>query len=200
VRTIALPALLLLPAAVLGFLATGCLHEPDVDLDAGVYEPAQESEPVVRRDVTMKWDRSGDPIPAAPLLAASPRDRPPPDPIPFRIGAGHGALGMIDLAPCRAEGLPSGYLAMRVTFHRDGRVAHAVVEGPVPPPEEALDCVAEQIQGATVPVFDGRDASLTRRFFVEPGDNEPEPGDTVVQKGGKPARRKTLDGAGLSRR
>ena len=75
-----------------------------------------------------------------------------------------------------------------------------MVEGPVPPPQEALDCVAEQIEDATVPVFDGRDASLTKRFFVETGGTELEPGDTVVQKGGAPARRKALDGAGLSRR
>jgi hypothetical protein len=198
VRTIALPSLLLLPAALTGLLATGCLHEPDAELETAVYEPPPEV--VVRRDVTMKWDRSGEPAQAAPLLAASPRDRVVPDPVPFRIGAGHGALGTIDLAPCRAEGLPAGYLAMRVTFHRDGRVAHAVVEGPVAPPVEALDCVAEQIQGATVPVFDGRDASLTKRFFVEAGDNTLEPGDTVVQKRGKPSRGAVLDGAGLTRR
>ena len=197
-RTIALPPLLLLPAALLGLTATGCLREPDADVQTAYEPPAPE--PVVRRDVTMPWARSGEPAAPAPLLAASPRDRPPPDPVPFRIGAGHGALGGIDLAPCRAEGLPSGYLAMRVTFHRDGRVAHAVVEGPVPPPQEALDCVAEQIEEATVPVFDGRDASLTKRFFVEQADDGLEPGDTVVQKGGKPARRKALEGAGLTRR
>jgi hypothetical protein len=201
VRPIALPPFLFfLPAALSGLLATGCLHEPDVDLDASAYAPAPPPEPVVRRDVTMKWDRSGEPLPTAPLLAASPRDRPPPDPVPFRIGAGHGALGMIDLAPCRAQGLPSGYLAMRVTFRRDGRVAHAVVEGPVAPPEEALDCVAEQIQGATVPVFDGRDASLTKRFFVEAGGGTLEPGDTVVQKPGRPSHDSAIDGAGLTRR
>jgi hypothetical protein len=201
VHPLALPALLVLPAAVLGLTATGCVHEPDADLDTALTQPAPEPEPVVRRDVTMPWARAGEPSSPAPVLAASPRDRPPPDPIPFRIGAGHGALGTIDLAPCRAEGLPSGYLAMRVTFHRDGRVAHAVVEGPVAPPQEALDCVAEQIEEATVPVFDGRDASLTKRFFVEQGDNSGlEPGDTVVQKGGKPARRKALDAAGLTRR
>jgi len=196
VRTIVLRHLLVLPAALLGLTATGCLHEQDADVETAVYQP--EPEPVVRREVTMPWARAGEPGAAAPVLA-SPRDRPPPDPVPFRIGAGHGALGGIDLTPCRAEGLPSGYLAMRVTFHRDGRVAHAVVEGPVPPPQEALDCVAEQIEEATVPVFDGRDASLTKRFFVEQGDIGAEPGDTVVQKG-RPGRRKALEGAGLSRR
>ena len=192
-RIHALSSVLLLPALLL----TGCLHEPDLE---SAYQAPWEppAEPVVQREVTMKWQRPDD-APAAPLLAASPKDRPPPDPVPFRIGAGHGALGAIDLEPCRAEGLPSGYLAMRVTFHRDGRVAHAVVEGPVAPPEEALDCVAEQIEGATVPVFDGRDASLTKRFFVVPGDSTLEPGDTVVRKGA-PAHRRNGESAGLMRR
>jgi len=49
-------------------------------------------------------------------------------------------------------------------------------------------------------VFDGRDASLTKRFFVEAGDNTLEPGDTVVQKRGKPGHDSALDGAGLTRR
>jgi hypothetical protein len=113
-----------------------------------------------------------------------------PDPVPFRIGAGHGALGMVDLAPCRTEGLPTGYLKMRVTFRRDGRIVHAAVESPDPPPQEALECVADLLQDARVPAFDGRDASLTRSFFVEPG---PEPEDTVVRRGHPQA------GKGLSR-
>ena len=36
---------------------------------------------------------------------------------------------------------------------------------PRAPAEEALDCVARQLQGAAVPVFDGRDASLSRRLL-----------------------------------
>lgn len=180
-------------------LATGCLHEPDADLETGY--PSVEvapAEAVVRREVTMQWEKSDEAGPLPSLPPASPRDRIVPDPVPFRIGAGHGALGSVDLAPCREQGLQSGYLKMRVTFHRDGRVAHAVVESPAPPPEEALDCVAEQLQAATVPVFDGRDASLTKRFFVEPGANVLEPGDTVVRKKAPPPV--VADGAELSRR
>lgn len=191
-----LSCLLVLPA----LLATGCFHEPDADLESG-YQAADEpsAEPVVQTDVTVRWERADPQAPEGSVLAASPRDRPRPDPIPFRIGAGHGTLGRIDLAPCREQGLPGGYLRMRVTFRHDGRVAHAVVEGPVPPPEEALDCVAQQIEDATVPRFDGRDASLTKRFFVEPGPAEGPPEDTVVRKG-TPSRRKALDASGLSRR
>ncbi|HEY3819898.1 MAG TPA: hypothetical protein VGL81_22185 [Polyangiaceae bacterium] len=196
-RIRAFSAVTVLPA----LLATGCLREPDLEAYTPDWEPPAET--VVQREVTLKWQHADDEAPPpAPLLAASPRDRVVPDPIPFRIGAGHGALGTIDLEPCRAKGLPSGYLAMRVTFHRNGRIAHAVVEGPVAPPDEALDCVAEQIQSATVPVFDGRDASLTKRFFVEAGDGTIEPGDTVVRKGA-PARHtegESGESAGLMRR
>jgi hypothetical protein len=159
-----------------------------------------DAELVVQRDVTVGWQGREEETPVGPVLAASPLDRPPPDPVPFRIGAGHGALGRIDLGPCREEGLPSGYLRMRVTFRRDGRVVHAVVESPAPPPQEALDCVAQQLQGAAVPVFDGRDASLTRRFFVEPGATDVEPGDTIVRKGAAPPRHEASDGSGLSQR
>jgi hypothetical protein len=175
---------------------TGCLHGPDADLDAAYApEPPPPAEAVVRRDVTMQWEKVDEPAPA---LAASPGDRVAPDPIPFRIGAGHGALGSIDLTPCRLDGLQAGYMKMRVTFHRDGRVAHAVVESPLPPTQEALDCIAEQLESATVPTFDGRDASLTKRFFVEPGPGVLEPGDTVVHKKAPPPT--VTDGAELTRR
>jgi hypothetical protein len=186
----------LLPA----FVATGCIHLPDGDVEPAFdTAPSSDSEPVVRRDVTVGWQGGEETTPAGPPLAASPLDRPPPDPVPFRIGAGHGALGRIDLAPCRAKGLPSGYLRMRVTFRRDGRVVHAVVESPAPPPQEALDCVAEQLHVAEVPVFDGRDAALTRRFFVEPGAPEAEPDDVIVRKS-QPARHEAAEAAGLSQR
>ena len=83
-------------------------------------------------------------------------------------------------------GLESGYLRLRVTFQGSGRVVHAAVESPTPPPQDALDCIAEQLQVAMVPRFDGRDATLSRSLFVEPG---PAPEDTVVRKGGGPSHR-----------
>jgi hypothetical protein len=183
VRRAAAPLLLLAP------LATGCLHQGDADLEAGLYSPADDSDTQrpVRSDVAVAWAGAER---ASPPPAVSPRDRPPPDPVPFRIGAGHGALGSVDLAACRELGLQSGYLRMRVTFHPSGHVVHAAVESPVPPSQAALDCVAEMLEEATVPAFDGREASLSRRFFVEPGVAEPAPEDTIVRQGGSvPARR-----------
>jgi hypothetical protein len=164
---------------LLPVLATGCLHEPGED-DTGLYQPAYAPppQPVARREFSVAWEGLGGDVPAL-VPASSPLTK-VPDPVPFRIGAGHGALGALDLAPCRAEGLQAGYLRMRVTFRRDGRIVHAAVESPEPPPQEALECIADQLQGAKVPAFDGRDASLSRSFFVEPGA---EPEDTVVRSG-----------------
>lgn len=164
------------------FAATGCLHEPDADLEgdavAFVYTPPSEA--VVRRDITVASDDSETRETAVPVMPPSPKDRPAPDPIPFRIGAGHGALGMVDLEPCRQAGLDPGYVHLRVTFHRNGRVVHAVVESPTPPPPAALDCVGEQLQAAAVPSFDGRDATLSKSIFVEPGAASQ---DVIVREG-----------------
>jgi hypothetical protein len=153
-------------------LATGCVHRDETVLD-GAFVPAvveHAVDPTVVREVVVAHGDEVEPVPtAAPLpLRASPADHPPPDPVPFRIGAGHGALGRVDLAPCREQGLQPGYVHMRVTFRRDGRVVHASVEAPAPPPPEALDCIGEQLELAMVPVFDGRDVTLSRSFFVNP--------------------------------
>jgi len=89
-----------------------------------------------------------------------------PDPILFRLGAGYGALGHVDLAPCRDQGLPQGYLRLRVTFRASGRVVRAAVETPVAPPAEALTCIGEQLEMAMVPLFEGGDVTLSKSFFV----------------------------------
>jgi hypothetical protein len=170
---------LLLPVLLMSL--GGCLHEPDADLDENFFESSYaSSQPAARSEIAVGWQPSAAQEVQLPPLPASPKDRPPPDPVPFRIGAGHGALGLVDLAPCREVGLEPGYVHLRVTFHRSGRIVAAVVESPAPPPSEALDCVAQQLEDATVPAFDGRDASMSKSVFVEPG---PEPLDIEVRKG-----------------
>ncbi len=190
VRTTALLPLVLL-------FATGCFPEPALDLAADAYPAAPApAEPVVRREISVVW-AGADPSTLPPALPASPRDLVRPDPVPFRIGAGHGALGHVDLAPCREEGLQPGYLRMRVTFRRDGRIVHAAVESPAPPSPEALDCISDQLEEALVPSFDGKDATLTKSFFVEPGDPDWQPGDVIVRKG-TPATKGTSKRAGAA--
>ena len=97
---------------------------------------------------------------------ASNRDRPRPSPIFFSLGAGHGALGRVDLSTCRDRGLPAGYLRIRATFRPSGHVAHAAVESAAEPPQEALECVSEQLEDTSVPPFDGEDVSLSKIVFV----------------------------------
>jgi hypothetical protein len=160
-----------------------------MDFEEGATHVAEPpAAPVFQRDVSVAGEAAIAPAPGAVALAASPKDRPPPDPVPFRIGAGHGALGRVDLSACRDQGLDPGYLRLRVTFHPSGRVVHASVESPAPPPQEALDCIGGQLQEAVVPAFDGRDATLSRRFFVAPGAPDSEPDDDViVHERGSPA-------------
>ena len=148
----------------------GCVHPESMNAVAYPADPApaEAAQPVVVADVNMASDDSSAaaaPRPAA-ALRASGADHPPPDPVLFRLGAGYGALGQIDLEPCRDYGLASGYLRMRVTFRHSGAVAHATVESEAQPPPEALACIGERLQEATVPAFDGSNVTLSKSFFV----------------------------------
>ncbi len=151
---------------VLGFAASGCLHEGVAEFEPEPERPAAEPEPVVTRDVEVAYDGPADELPVPYALASYPTGRPPPDPVLFRLGAGLGALGHIDLGPCREEGLQSGYLHMRVTFRHGGHVVRAAVQTPTEPPATALACISEQLEVAAVPSFDGDDVTLSRSFFV----------------------------------
>ena len=161
------PSVPSLAALALAACTAACVH---VDLAGDLaLEPERpvDPAPVVVREVVVAYEGAGDTeAPAPSALPASPRDRPIPDPVPFRLGAGRGALGRIDLVPCREEGLPQGYVHMRVTFRHDGRVVHAAVETPAEPPPEALTCIAEQLEVAMVPGFDGGDVTLSKSYFV----------------------------------
>jgi hypothetical protein len=148
-------------------LVSGCVHlEATAGLTPEPERSADDSSPAIVRDVEVTYDDSEGESPE-PTAAISPRrDRPPPDPVLFSLGAGHGALGRVDLGPCRQEGLPPGYVHLRVTFRRSGRVVRAAVSTPAEPPSEALACIGEQLEVALVPVFDGDDVTLSKSFFV----------------------------------
>jgi hypothetical protein len=154
------------------FAATGCirrdwLNEPAIDADPGA-SAESPTKPVVVQSVDVAYDGPEEttPLRAAASLPASNADHPRPDPVLFRLGAGHGTLAHVDLQPCRDLGLPPGYLRMRVTFHPSGHVVRAAVESEAPPTDEALACVSEQLEVAMVPAFDGEDVTLSRIFFV----------------------------------
>jgi hypothetical protein len=152
---------------------TACVHPESLNAVEAVADRTPDSdEHVIVASVKMADDGTAAPH-AAPALRASSADHPPPEPVFFRIGAGYGALGQIDLEPCRDRGLDGGYLRMRVTFRRCGGVARATVEGPSQPPPEALTCIGERLQAALVPAFDGGDVTLSKSVFVTPDARGP---------------------------
>jgi hypothetical protein len=158
-------------ALVLGVLSAaggaGCVPVAvmaELQVDEG---PVAPPDPTVERQVVVQYAGPGDEGSVDPPTGPSPADRLRPDPIPFRLGAGRGALGRLDLAVCRQQGLPPGYLHVHVTFRHDGRVVHAAVESPEAPPGEALACIGEQLQVvAMVPAFDGGDVTISKSYFV----------------------------------
>jgi hypothetical protein len=156
----------LLPLASL--VSAGCLEEPPPQVPEAAEEAPPPREPTVVSSVAMARARRGA-MPAASegVPRASDADRIRPAPVFFRLGAGYGAVGQVDLGPCRAKGLDTGYLRMRVTFAGDGTVARATVESPTPPPPAALACVSEQLRTASVPSFEGGDVTLSKSLYVE---------------------------------
>jgi hypothetical protein len=162
----------------------GCMpQEPPVA--APVAEaPSPPDERVVVSTVTV----AGDAARAAPR--ASDADRVRPEPVFFRLGAGYGAVGRIDLSPCKDRGLDTGYVHMHVTFGVGGSVARAVVESPTQPPPEALACIGELLEAATVPPFQGGDVTLSKSLFVasQAPDVPTAPGAEIIVKSDSKAR------------
>ena len=146
---------------------TGCVHEEVAPLEAAYDDYEGAAEQVEARQITVDSEEAPAPKPVV-TTPLSP-DLLPHDPVPFKIGAGYGALSRVDFAPCREAGLPPGYLRVRATFARAGYVVRASVESTVAPPPPALDCIAAQLRQIGVPRFDTESASLSKSYFVLPG-------------------------------
>jgi hypothetical protein len=143
--------------------ATGCVRQESLKPVGFVSDvPLQPGDHLVLAAVVVD---PGD-VESAPPPQTAPYLRPSDEPVTFRLGAGYGALGHVDLEPCRDSGLPQGYLRMRVTFRPGGGVARATVETQQQPPSEALSCVGQHLAAAMVPAFDGSDVTLSKSFFV----------------------------------
>jgi hypothetical protein len=157
-----LPALLWL---ALG--STGCVHTDTTPVEVDS-EPSVPPPPTVTRDVVIGADDTGEvpPESAPAVLVWSAVKVRQAEPVLFRLGAGLGALGHIDLEPCREEGLSPGYVHMHLTFAHTGHVVKAAVETPVAPPAEALACIGEQVEATLVPGFDGGNVMLSKSFYV----------------------------------
>jgi hypothetical protein len=159
----------LLSLAVLLFVIAGCVRRPMQELEVGSDRTTDDPPPdpgAVREVIVAGEDANEEESQPGSARGGPPGQHPAPDPVLFRLGAGYGALGQVDLAPCREQGLQAGYLHMRVTFRPNGRVIRAAVESPLPPPPEALACIGEQLELAMVPMFEGGDVTLAKSFFI----------------------------------
>lgn len=143
----------------------GCVLEPVAPVEDVTEVSTAPSSPVVEHQLTVQEAPAPPPAPVAtmPLLV------PPKDPVPFRLGAGYGALAKVDVEGCRERGLQAGYVRVRATFSRVGYVVRASVESPAEPPPAALDCIADELRQAGVPAFDGADVRLSKTYFIAPG-------------------------------
>jgi hypothetical protein len=163
-RTIALP-LLSLSLLFAGCVPQEALYPAEYSGEVG---PAAAANPVAVGQIEVASDEdveaSGLHTTAVPLAH---RDRPRADPVFFPLGAGYGALGHLDVTPCRDRGLPTGYLRLRATFRPSGHVGHAAVESLAEPSQEALTCIGEQLEATSVPPFDGGDVTLSRIYFID---------------------------------
>jgi hypothetical protein len=149
------------PLLALLFGTAACVHPLGREVvEPPAYEPAAE-----RAETRIVAVPGGDSDVEAPEPAPAPRRRDATDPLFFRLGAGYGALGLIELAPCQDQGL-AGYVRVHVTFTGSGHVTRAAVESPVAPSPDALSCIGQQLSVATVPVFEGGEVTLSKTFFV----------------------------------
>jgi hypothetical protein len=151
--------------------AAACELPPEREaVVAPTYEPA--AEPTETRVVEVSGG-SSDVGAAEPRAGApTPHSRDTLAPVFFHLGAGYGALGLVELAPCQELGL-AGYVRVHVTFRGSGRIARAAVESRVAPPPDALSCIGQQLSLATVPVFEGGEVTLSKTFFVGFPDRGP---------------------------
>jgi hypothetical protein len=126
---------------------------------------------VVETQLTIAPDAPEQPARPAQAIALTPAAL--RDPVPFRIGAGYGALARVDFTSCSERGLPPGYMRVRATFNRVGYIARASVESSTEPPSTALDCIADGLRQTGVPAFDGQEVRLTKTYFVAPAPPRP---------------------------
>jgi hypothetical protein len=151
--------------STLGCLAREALVQPPVS------EPAPAQDPVFVSQVTLSdGDRAAATEGAAiAAMRASDAYRARRYPAFFRLGVGYGAVGRIELATCREQGLDPGYVHMHVTFGVHGAVLRAVVESPTRPSPAALGCIARQLEAIAVPVFEGGDVTLSKSLYLTAG-------------------------------
>jgi hypothetical protein len=112
-----------------------------------------------------------DPAPAPrmeppPVLPPAPPPPPPPA-RPFDATQAKISLEQTNVAACRSQGVPRGYVHARVRFGNAGEVSRVVIDEPAGLSAEAVACIGERISTASAPPFDGESApSIGMSWFV----------------------------------
>jgi hypothetical protein len=106
------------------------------------------------------------PRPVPPHEAASEAERRVERRAPFALAATYGALGHVDLEPCKVQGLAAGYGHVVLAFANDGTPASVGVDLPAGSAPRAHACVEEAFRAVRVAEFDGRPVKMRRAFFV----------------------------------
>jgi hypothetical protein len=111
-------------------------------------------------------DGADGPRPVPPHEAASEADRRVERRTPFALAATYGALGHVDLEPCKAQGLAAGYGHVVLAFANDGTPAGVGVDLPARSAPRAHACVEKAFGALRVAAFDGSPVKVRRAFFV----------------------------------
>jgi hypothetical protein len=92
---------------------------------------------------------------------------PPALPKPFDLGGAYGAIGRVDLSPCKDAGLEPGYGRVTLDFTVDGAVGSVALDMPPSSSAAGRSCVESAYRTVHVPAFAGDQLATVRRdFFV----------------------------------
>jgi hypothetical protein len=155
----------LVGAAILGYGIAANVHNPESEWTTTDGSPADEDDDV---------DEGLRPVP--PHEAASEADRRVERRTPFALAAAYGALARVDLAPCTAQGLATGYGRIVLAFTNDGAPAGMRVDLPSGSSLQAGACVEQAFRAVRVSAFDGAPVNVRRAFFVKDASPTPQTG------------------------
>ena len=96
-----------------------------------------------------------------PFVAPEPKKGPPFDP-----RAARGALWQVDVAHCKAQGVPQGRGHAYVTFAPEGGVTKVTIDLPYDLPPAGSKCVADALARVTVAEFGGQPATIGASWVV----------------------------------
>lgn len=97
----------------------------------------------------------------AKLVGPEPKKGPPFDP-----RAARGALWQVNVAHCKAQGVPQGRGHAYVTFAPEGGVTKVTVDAPWDLPPAGSKCIADALAKVTVADFGGNPATIGASWVI----------------------------------